>query len=363
MNGIDFLDILNVKNLEIEFLERYCDKEELFLYGAGNSAFQAIEYLKKKSIIPKGIIDSDRKKWGILKFGLPVVSFEEAFNLFPELQVFISSPSYIKEIKSILKQRIKESKIFSIEYERLSYCSTQIYNDYLNRHRDEIYEIYNNLADYKSKITLECVLKSWLSADSSYLNEIYVSEQYFTSEIMCLSEEEVFVDCGAYNGDTFKEFDRVVGGKYKRYYGFEPQKECYDQLLNLFPNNDEKNHIFNLGVYDRRTQLKFKVEDDSGSSSVTDEGTQAINVTTIDKTIDDTVTFIKMDIEGSELPALKGAEKTIRKYKPKLAICIYHKKEDIVEIPKYLINLELGYRFYIRHHQMCSGTETVLYAI
>ena len=84
MNGIDFLDILNVKNLEIEFLERYCDKEELFLYGAGNSVFQAIEYLKKKSIIPKGIIDSDRKKWGILKFGLPVMSFEEAFNLFPE---------------------------------------------------------------------------------------------------------------------------------------------------------------------------------------------------------------------------------------------------------------------------------------
>lgn len=74
------------------------------------------------------------------------------------------------------------------------------------------------------------------------------------------------------------------------------------------------------------------------------------------------VTFIKMDIEGSELKALMGAKETIRKYKPKLAICLYHKKEDILEIPLYVKELLPEYKLYIRHHCNKHG-ETVLYAM
>ena len=69
-----------------------------------------------------------------------------------------------------------------------------------------------------------------------------------------------------------------------------------------------------------------------------------------------------MDIEGCELRALKGAENSIKKYRPKLAICIYHKYEDILEIPEYLMSLNLNYRFYMRHHTM-SVDETVFYAV
>jgi hypothetical protein len=118
-----------------------------------------------------------------------------------------------------------------------------------------------------------------------------------------------------------------------------------------------------LGVYNKRTQLKFDVQDNYGVSNIKDEGTHIIDVSTLDDEILERVTFIKMDIEGSELYALRGAEKIIRKYKPKLAICVYHKKEDIVEIPKFIMSLGLDYKLYIRHHQKCSGTETVLYAI
>ena len=74
------------------------------------------------------------------------------------------------------------------------------------------------------------------------------------------------------------------------------------------------------------------------------------------------VDFIKMDIEGSELDALKGAEKTIRRFRPKLAICIYHKPDDYITIPKYISELQLGYSFYIDHH-MIFLNETVLFAV
>jgi FkbM family methyltransferase len=73
------------------------------------------------------------------------------------------------------------------------------------------------------------------------------------------------------------------------------------------------------------------------------------------------VDFIKMDIEGSELDALIGAIKTLKKFRPRLAICIYHKPDDYLDIPKFLNELELGYKFYIEHHTIFLG-ETVLFA-
>ena len=84
----------------------------------------------------------------------------------------------------------------------------------------------------------------------------------------------------------------------------------------------------------------------------------------IDEAVDpnNRVTFIKMDIEGSELEALKGAQQTIQRDRPKLAICIYHKPEDMTDIPLYIKSLVPEYRLYVRHHSnRCS--ETVLYAV
>lgn len=72
--------------------------------------------------------------------------------------------------------------------------------------------------------------------------------------------------------------------------------------------------------------------------------------------------YIKMDIEGAELKALEEARNTIVNYKPKLAICVYHKPEDIIEIPLYIHKIVPEYRFYLRHHSK-TAEETVLYAI
>ena len=69
-----------------------------------------------------------------------------------------------------------------------------------------------------------------------------------------------------------------------------------------------------------------------------------------------------MDIEGAELDTLKGAQKTILKYRPKLAICVYHKPEDLLTIPSYILSLHKDYRLYLRNYMM-PGRETVLYAI
>ena len=102
----------------------------------------------------------------------------------------------------------------------------------------------------------------------------------------------------------------------------------------------------------------------NSDSMIAETGETCIEVMPIDEAVDPSqrVTYIKMDVEGSELESLKGAKRTILKDRPKLAICIYHKPEDMLTLPLYIKSLVPEYKLYLRHH---SGTEseTVLYAM
>ncbi len=114
-------------------------------------------------------------------------------------------------------------------------------------------------------------------------------------------------------------------------------------------------------MWSENTVLRF---DSNGSSSVmiSDTGTIEIETGTIDEQCDKIPTFIKMDIEGAEYEALLGARKTISEHKPKLAISVYHKPEDIIELPKLILDLNPGYKLWLRHYSF-GENETVLYGL
>lgn len=102
----------------------------------------------------------------------------------------------------------------------------------------------------------------------------------------------------------------------------------------------------------------------TGGSRVSDSGTSSIEVDKIDNLIshDIKVTMIKMDLEGVELEALKGAKAIIKKHKPKLAIAVYHKIDDLIELPKYIQSIVADYNFYLRA-QCFDSVDVILYAI
>jgi FkbM family methyltransferase len=188
-------------------------------------------------------------------------------------------------------------------------------------------------------------------------------EQYFSLAEIPWGKDEVFVDCGVFDGESALDFiDRCEkqGGTYSKVFGFEPDPTNYLVAVdNLARFRGVK--IFNAGVGNRDGTAKFVPC--GGGSHVGEAGIEEVRIVTLDKALGgERVTFIKMDIEGSELDALRGAEKIIREQKPKLAVCVYHKFEDNWGIPGFIWSLNPEYRLFMRHYSK-GLFQTVLYAL
>lgn len=174
--------------------------------------------------------------------------------------------------------------------------------------------------------------------------------------------DETYLDAGAFDGASILKFYEWSKGNYKKIYAFEPLKNMCGVISQKVQKSGIKNvEILNNAAWEREEVLNFS--ENGAGSKITTNGDVGIKGLDIDSLINrEKITFIKMDIEGSELKALKGAEKTIRENKPRLAICIYHKRMDLIEIAAYLLKLVPEYKFYIRHY-WSNMWETVLYAL
>lgn len=183
--------------------------------------------------------------------------------------------------------------------------------------------------------------------------------QYFN--VFQPEENEVFVDAGAYDGGTILDFLQWTDGKYQKVIALEPLHDMCSCIKDMCRQRHIRDvDIREVAAWDKEEELFFTEE--LTGSRVEEEGGIVVNGLDLDSIVkEDRVTYIKMDIEGSERRALEGAKKSIQRYRPKLAVSLYHKFEDIVELPAYILELVPEYKFYIRHY--CSDVcETVLYA-
>ncbi len=183
---------------------------------------------------------------------------------------------------------------------------------------------------------------------------------YFPDFIQHLDAEK-FIDCGAADGDTIKSF-MEHWDKWESIIAFEPDPENYRKLCRI-TDPEDKGRITELGmaVSDLDGYTEFAANGDY--SSHLGEGTKKVRVTTLDQMCGLTSpTYIKMDIEGSELEALWGARRILREHAPVLAICAYHKSEDLWMIPLLIHALNPDYRLYLRRYAEATF-ELVWYAV
>ena len=190
-------------------------------------------------------------------------------------------------------------------------------------------------------------------------------KQYFDPDIVTYEDEgEVFVDAGCFDLSTSLLLKKRC--PIKKVYAFEPDpnnmKKC---MQNKALYHFDEVELFPYGTWGRNGVVGFNAKNNVDSFFVEDAlDLQQVEVRTIDSIIDDglPVTYIKMDVEGSEFETLKGAQNTIKRYRPKLAVYIYHKVEDMFELPIYIKQLVPEYRLYLRHYSNMPE-ETVLYAV
>lgn len=286
---------------------RYNNDKEYIIFGAGKMGKHVCELLNIAGNQVLFFVDNDENKVGNSIDNIPIRSVNELLK-YPEVKVIISCCSFEKEIK-----------------EQLS-----------------VLGIKNEIVREDNYI--------WLDT----------GRQYF--DVFEPDYDEVFVDAGAYDGETIKEFIEWVGEKnYKHIYSFEPDLNSYNRVLEVI-GNIERVSLINKGVYNSDTTLFFDNLVGGGAAQVSETGNCKIEVTSIDKVLDgDKATYIKMDVEGSEKEALIGAKETIAKHKPKLAICVYHYDFDFIELPLLLLEWNKEYKFFLRQYRS-NDCETVLYA-
>lgn len=313
-----FKDIYYYHGIMSELINLLKDKEKIVVFGSGVRSTYLLDLLMENSIEINCLVDNDVDRWG----------------------------NFVKE------NEIKNPN--EVDYKNVDVVIITPSN------KNIVSQIHAQLQDLG--LEKETIIIDYMNYFPAYLEE----EQYFAPDIIKLHEEEIFVDAGALILDTSKRFiNECRKNKISNFkiYAFEPDDISYQKCVNVqksMGNVDLK--LYNAGLWSENTTLYFDNNGNGTSKIVQQETACSIETIALDDCVSDKVTFIKMDIEGAELEALKGCKKTIKKYKPKLAICIYHKKEDLLEIPQYIKELVPEYKLYVRHYSNAE-TETVLYAV
>lgn len=298
---------------EVPDLRYLCSVAQLsrenIVFGAGYYAHQLIGMVSGYWL---GVVDNNQEKWGTQMEGVDVLP-PDIINRYPTARIFV--------------------------------CTRKPGH----RYQDEIVRQLRNMG-----VTEERIIRV------DRILEKMERKQYFDLPEMAHDSQEVFVDGGAYDGDTIERFANWSGA-YAHIYAFEPDEENGEACRQRIGQQD-KITVFSACLGRRNGTVCFTDSDGVGSR-IDAHGSMVVPVVSLDEALNGKrVTFIKLDIEGAELDTLQGAEKLLCSQRPKLAICVYHKPEDIISIPMYIASLNLGYRFYLRHYGL-GNEETVLYCV
>ena len=219
------------------------------------------------------------------------------------------------------------------------------------------------LCDDKSRTVFKKILNFKITYDYDFMQGFTnnFSEQYFDKELIPKIDDIVFLDGGGYVGDTVPSIIKYFKN-YKKIYLVEPSGLHINIAKRDLKDIRDINYL-EYGLSNKTVNNKIQNITNLKNNHNCNHNFQANNTTTIDIIFKDTkVDFIKLDIEGAEQSAIDGAIATIKRDKPILAICIYHKAEDWYKIPQKVLKIYPSYKVYLRHY-MEGIYETVMYFI
>ena len=333
----------------------------VILYGAGCWAKQQYRMLQELGVEVNAVgIDANYYKPGMKFFDKEIQPIEELVKQIHNAVLWVGFNLDKKSYESLqreLAERFGIEKIYACDCAKYENFAMQNYKyNEVVAHAEEFQWLYDRLDEDKSRETFLSYLNQRVSGDYGWAENLYDPNHYFAEDIVKL-ENEIFVDCGAFTGDTIQEL--LTKSEPQKVFAFEPDEKNYQTLVKNFASNDNI-VCLKLGAFSKKATLSF-AGGNADASKIVDDGAIQIEVDSIDNVLNgEKATFIKMDIEGAELDALKGAQNTIKNCHPKLAISAYHKFEDLFTLPQYIYSLDNSYKFYLRRHSHLTH-ELVLY--
>jgi len=363
---------------------------DIIIYGAGVNCIRLLIRLINSGDINRmnvlSIVDADVKKQGSRLFGFSIGEPSDLEQYDKNTPVIITPQFYGVGLE--IMNRLKGMGFRSIFFvnknqtDQLQNCVGAVIENYnsakdywdglLAANTEKLEFIRSRLADGKSRECLDALVASRFELNFARLTDlIEPSNNYNPAGLFEFKENEVFLDCGAYDGGSAEQFSKIRPD-YRRIYSFEPDPKQY-LLTKAYLNaiRLDRAEVFPLGVYSSAGEISFSgfgggggivADDDKAVQMDNREDEIEVETVSLDELLydkEERVTFIKMDIEGVELEALKGARKMIGRDFPKLAICLYHKPQDAWEIPYWILTNFPQYKVYIRQHAV--ATDTVMY--
>ena len=330
-------------------------------YGCGNIFHTIARTWREHISRPIDLAsDSNPAKWGTSFEGIPCVSPAELAKQKDSTVVFVTVGECFPVIDSLVQAGFPS--VHTI------YMYDLIAADYLAKTSRK--EIANNLLsayalfeDARSREVFQAIVnRVFRSGDKSrVMANVRDPDQYFPNDVVALTKDECFADVGAFDGDTIREFLAKTNSSFEKIFGIELNPVNFD-LMNESTRNlpcSDRIRLINIGAWEDEREAFFS----DGQSQCMLGGSKGTgHVAPLDTILDgECVTLLKMDIEGAEPHALKGATRLIKKQKPTLAICVYHHLSHLWELPLLIKSLVPEYQFFLRHHTNLDN-ETVFYA-
>lgn len=361
--------MLNIKNeenvFESEIKNAKIQGKKVYILGAALGAVRIAGGLKYRGLdFNAFVVDSEYYVQGERLLDKDIFCLDDVID---------SNCVIIRSIANYPRlERLKE-KTYLVDEDVLSLsmvASPPFDYEFVKEHIKEFSSLYDTLQDEKSKSVLEAYLNQKITGRFKEMAAVWDKVQYYDSQIYDISKIKSIVDCGAFIGDSFlsfcNEYERATGMNFTgTVYLLDPDEYNQEQIRKNCQNSKADIKRLKIGAWNKEDTLAFQLDENQRTAGkITDTGNVRINVDAIDNIVkEDKVDFIKMDIEGAELNAIKGAAQTIKKEHPILAICVYHKREDLLEIPEYIHSLYDGYKFYIRAYGGPYSIELVLFAV
>ncbi len=335
------------------------EKRPIFIYGMGDGAEKIMRVFREKSIPLAGIFASDDFVRGHSFAGYKVRKLSEIEE---QVEDFVVVLAFAAGYQSLVDKIVDLNQRHTLIVPDVPVAGGGLFTyDYCLEHAKEIEEVYDMLADDESRTVYANIINFRISGNIRYLMDVTTPKADIYRKIIRLTPNEIYVDLGAYNGDTIQEVLQYTRGKFIRIYAVEPDRKNFKKL-NKVLDGMHAVYSFHAVAWCVDTTVPFATK--AGRQSAVSAYGQQMDARSVDNILQGKpATLIKMDVEGCEREALWGASQTIAHYSPKLMVSLYHRNEDIFALPLLIHRLNPNYDLYIRHQLYIPAWETNLYAV